>query len=74
MEVYQVGTNVKIRDAAKDGKISCINIRENENVTYDVIYWIGNDRKCDEFAFYELKVIDNPKRKQTIGFNGVCEK
>jgi hypothetical protein len=70
MEVLQIGTDVKIIDAAKFGKISCVHIRENENVTYDVVFWVGHERKCEEFAPYEFKVMNGPVEKQTIGFNG----
>jgi len=70
MEVLQIGTDVRIYDAIKSGKISCIHVRENENVTYDVLYWVNDIRKCEEFSEYEFKVIDNPIKKQTIGFNG----
>jgi len=70
MDVLQIGTDVRIIDAAKGGKISCIHIRENESVTYDVIFWIGDSRKCEDFAAYEFKVLDKPVQTQTIGFNG----
>ena len=68
MDILKNGTDVRILDAVKSGKISCAHIRSENNVTYDVIFWMNDARKCEEFAPYEFKVLDNPIQKTAIGF------
>lgn len=69
MQVIPCRTKVKIKDI--EGVITGISIRD-EQVSYEVTYWVGSERKQEWLAEYEFKV--GKVNKQEIGFKAKEEK
>lgn len=70
MEVLPVGTQVKILGPEKIQRavISSIIIYGNNNLCYEIKYWIDDKRETKNFDIYEIEVDESKIKKMKVGF------
>lgn len=65
LTVHEPGTVVDLGEDLQ-GLINQVNIAGKDHVTYQVVWWVGNERKCEWLDDHELALPKEPKLK--IGF------
>jgi len=68
MDYLPIGTDVIIKDALKNGKISCVHIKENDSVSYDVVFWVDDERRVETFGSFEIRKKKEKKKLSKIGY------
>lgn len=66
LEVFSIGTDIKLAEDVF-GKVTGINIRGNNSVSYEVGWWNGRSYDCKYFADHEIESTLSTT-KQKIGF------
>ena len=70
LNIYEVGTRVKLNDDELEAKIITVAIHASNVVQYECAWWSGEARVRDWIAEDDiLEVIDSSKEKNTIGFH-----
>ena len=70
LDIYEVGTRVKLNDDNLEAKIITVAIHASNVVQYECAWWSGEARVRDWFGEDDiLEVIDGTKSKNKIGFH-----
>ena len=70
LNIYEVGTKVKLNDDDLEAKIITVAIHASNVIQYECAWWSGEARVRDWFAEDDiLEVIGSSKEKHTIGFH-----
>ncbi len=65
LTVHEPGTEVDLGEDLT-GIVNQVAIAGNAHVTYQVAWWVGNERKCEWLAAHEVLPLTEPKLN--IGF------
>ena len=66
LEVIPIGENVELFEKVA-AVVVAICIRENSHITYQCVWWDGNNRKCEWLENFEVTP-SNPKSQMSIGY------
>ena len=70
LNIYEVGTKVKLNDNDLIAKIVTVAIHASNVIQYECAWWSGEARVRDWFGEDDiLEVIDGTKSKNKIGFH-----
>jgi|TARA_B100001778_G_C18394158_1_gene541193 uncharacterized protein YodC (DUF2158 family) len=70
LDIYEVGTRVKLNDDNLEAKIITVAIHASNVVQYECAWWSGEARVRDWFAEDDiLEIIDGNENKNKIGFH-----
>tara|TARA_Y100000004_G_scaffold168036_1_gene201073 strand:+ start:92 stop:322 length:231 start_codon:yes stop_codon:yes gene_type:complete len=70
LNIYEVGTKVKLNDDDLEAKIVTVAIHASNVIQYECAWWSGEARVRDWFAEDDiLEVVDSSKKKNKIGFH-----
>mgnify|MGYP003647668400 CR=1 FL=1 len=72
LEIYSVGTKVRLNDEELIAKIITVAIHAEDVVQYECAWWTGETRTRDWFSKEELLEIIGNKKERTIGFHNAC--
>ena len=70
LNIYEVGTKVKLNDDNLIAKIVTVAIHASNVIQYECAWWAGESRVRDWFAEDDiLEVVDSSSKKNKIGFH-----
>jgi hypothetical protein len=71
LEIYSVGTKVRLNDDDLMAKIITVAIHAADVVQYECAWWTGEARSRDWFSADDILEIIGDKEKRLIGFHNM---
>ena len=67
VDLLPVGSEVLIGEKI-EGVIKSICVNDNNQVTYQVVWWNGNARLCEWLDRFEVEAVDSSSNSTRLGF------